>query len=74
VRHGETGFLVPHGDAAAMAAAIDRLAGSRGLVEQLGANARRFAESFTWERAADETERHLMSIVGVGGRRVGGPT
>ena len=71
VRHGETGFLVPHGDAAAMAAAIDRLAASRALVEQLGQNARRFAESFTWERAADETERHLTSIVaGMGG----GPT
>jgi len=71
VRHGETGFLVPHGDAAAMAAAIDRLAGSRELVEQLGQNARRFAESFTWERAAEETERHLMSIAGLEG---GGPT
>lgn len=68
VRHGETGFLVPHGDAAAMAAAIDRLAMSRELVEQLGTNARRFAESFTWERAADETERHLAGLIGEGGR------
>lgn len=64
VRHGETGFLVPHGDAPAMAAALDRLAASRALVEQLGRNARRFAESFTWERAADETERHLSRLIG----------
>jgi len=64
VRHGETGFLVPHGDADAMAAAIDRLAASRELVENLGGNARRFAEGFTWERAARETERHLTGVIG----------
>ena len=64
VRAGETGYLVPHGDVAAMAHAMDRLAASRELVEQLGRQARRFAESFTWERAADETERHLLRIVG----------
>ena len=45
-----------------MAAAMDRLAASRELVEQLGQNARRFAESFTWERAAEETERHLTRL------------
>ncbi|MGH7678321.1 MAG: glycosyltransferase family 4 protein [Gemmatimonadaceae bacterium] len=64
VRHGETGFLVTHADAAAMAGAMDRLAASRELVEQLGVKARRFAEGFTWERAADETERHLLRLTG----------
>ena len=64
VRHGETGFLIPHGDIAATAAAMDRLAGSAELVEQLGRQARRFAETFTWERAADETERHLARLTG----------
>ncbi|MDE3172437.1 MAG: glycosyltransferase family 4 protein [Gemmatimonadota bacterium] len=63
VRHDETGFLVPHGDTAAMAAAMDRLADDPPLVESLGVHARRFAETFTWERAADETERHLARIV-----------
>ena len=63
VRHGETGFLVPHGDTTAMAAAIDRLASSPSLVEELGRNARWFAESFTWDRAATETERHLTGII-----------
>ncbi len=45
VRDGETGFLVPHGDIAAMAAAMRRVAGSRDLVERLGAEARAFAET-----------------------------
>jgi glycosyltransferase involved in cell wall biosynthesis len=61
VRHGETGFLVPHGDVRAMAEAMGALVGSPQLVSRLGDRARRFAEGFTWERAADETERHLMS-------------
>ena len=64
VRDGETGYLVPHANEAAMAAAMDRLAASCELVETLGTQARRFAESFTWERAADETERHLMTLTG----------
>jgi len=64
VRDGETGFLVPHGDISAMSAAMRRIAESRELVVTLGTHARVFAESFTWERAADETERHLLNIVG----------
>jgi len=63
VRDGQTGFLVSHGDVRAMGAAMRRLAESRALVDQLGVAARSFAESFTWERAADETERHLRCIV-----------
>jgi glycosyltransferase involved in cell wall biosynthesis len=61
VRDGDTGFLVPHGDTAAFAAALRRLAASAALVQTLGSNARTFAESFTWERAALETESHLAT-------------
>ena len=64
VRDGDTGYLVPHGDAGAMAAAMDRLAASQSLVESLGQQARRFAETFTWERAATETEQHLTAVSG----------
>ena len=63
VRHGETGFLVPHGDVAAMAARLDAIAASPALVATLGQGARRFAESFTWERAARETVAHLAEVV-----------
>ena len=63
VRDGETGYLVPHGDPRAMAEAMRRLAADRALVDRLGAQARCFAETFTWERAAEDTERHLQQVL-----------
>jgi glycosyltransferase involved in cell wall biosynthesis len=63
VRDGETGYLVPHGDAGAMASAMARIAASPSLVGELGTAGRRFAGTFTWERAADETEAHLAAVV-----------
>jgi glycosyltransferase involved in cell wall biosynthesis len=68
VRHGETGLLVPHGDAAALAAALGRLARDAALRERLGRGARAFAESLSWERAARETEAHLEEAVAAGPR------
>jgi glycosyltransferase involved in cell wall biosynthesis len=62
VRDGDTGFLVPHGDTRAMAAAMSQLAQDPSLVTRLGVQARAFAETFTWERAAEETERHLQGV------------
>ena len=66
VRDGDTGYLVPHGDVRAMSAAMGRLAADAALVERLGAQARGFAETFTWERAAQETERHLERVLATG--------
>ena len=63
VRHGETGFLVPHGDVAAMADSMRFLSGERSLVERLGVAARHFAEGCTWARAANETDAHLHDVV-----------
>lgn len=64
VRDGVTGYLVPHGEPAAMARALDRLASSAAVVETLGRQARAFSETFTWERAAAETEQHLAAVAG----------
>jgi len=68
VKDGETGFLVPTGDVAALARAMARLATDGALRERLGRGARVFAESFSWERTAQETEFHLNAIVARGPR------
>jgi glycosyltransferase involved in cell wall biosynthesis len=63
VRHGETGELVPHGDARRLAEALARLARDPALVERYGAAARRFAEELSWEATVSATESHLHDVV-----------
>jgi len=60
---GETGFLVPGDDMHAMTAAMRGIVQSPELVEKLGSAARRFAETFTWDRAANDTIAHLEEVV-----------
>jgi glycosyltransferase involved in cell wall biosynthesis len=60
---GETGFLVPQDDPEAMAAAMRGLVQSPDLVNVLGAAGRKFAQTFTWDRSADETLAHLEEVV-----------
>ncbi|HEX9610973.1 MAG TPA: glycosyltransferase family 4 protein [Gemmatimonadales bacterium] len=67
VRHGETGYLVPHGDARALAARMLELAADAPRVEQLGRGARAFAVGLSWDRAAGATEAHLERILARGG-------
>ena len=55
VREGETGFLVPPGDAQALAEAMRRVLSDPAAGEQMGKAGRRWVASrFTWRRAADE--------------------
>jgi glycosyltransferase involved in cell wall biosynthesis len=63
VRDGETGYLVRENTPDAFAAAMRRITDEPARVSQLGVAARRFAESFTWERAARETLADLNGIV-----------
>jgi glycosyltransferase involved in cell wall biosynthesis len=63
VRHGETGYLVPHGDVEGLAARMVELADSPQLVARLGEQARRFAEGLPWDLTAAATERHLSDII-----------
>ena len=48
LRNGETGLLVPSGDTAALASAIDKLIAQRDIARRLGENGRQFvAKTFT---------------------------
>jgi len=67
VRHGETGFLVPHGDTHALADRMLALAVDPTLVARLGRAARAFAEQLSWEKAARATEAHLQRVIAQGG-------
>ena len=63
VRDGETGILFPSGDAAACAAAMEKVYNDKQLRETLGRNAKRYAESFSWENSARETLELLERTV-----------
>ena len=57
VADGETGLLVPPGDAAALAAALQRLAGDAGLRARLGSTGREHVRSqFSWARIVAQWE------------------
>jgi glycosyltransferase involved in cell wall biosynthesis len=67
VRHGTTGYLVPHGDVGALAERMLALAGDPALVARLGGAARTFAEGLSWDAAARATEAHLQRVTAQGG-------
>lgn len=62
VADGVSGILVRHGDPDAWADALTRLVGDEALRARMRAGAIRHAARFSWKRAADETERHLMAV------------
>ena len=63
VRDGKTGILFPSGDAAACASAMEKVYGDAELRASLGQNAKRYAESFSWENSARETLELLERTV-----------
>lgn len=64
VVHERTGLLVRDADNPhAWAQAMDRITSQEGLRRRFGEEARVFAETLTWERAAEETRAHLMGLV-----------
>jgi glycosyltransferase involved in cell wall biosynthesis len=63
VVHGTTGFLVPHGNVAGLAAHLRLILEDTALRERLSVGAHRFALEFSWDRAAQRTEAHLRSVL-----------
>ena len=66
VRDGQTGYLVPHGDAAALARRMLQLAEDPERVALLGDAARRVALAWSWDAAAAATEAHLGELMAAG--------
>jgi len=60
-----TGLLVSPHDPDAWAAALARLAADRAWVDELGRQARAFAETLRWETTAARTRAHLQRCLGV---------
>jgi glycosyltransferase involved in cell wall biosynthesis len=58
-----TGYLVPHGDARAVADRMLALAADPALVERLGRAARTFAEGLSWDSAARATLEHIEHTI-----------
>ena len=64
VRDGETGLLVPPGEAAALARALGRVLGDAALRGRLAAGAARWAARFDWDAAAAEVSAVLDAARG----------
>jgi glycosyltransferase involved in cell wall biosynthesis len=63
VRDGDAGILVPYGDAGAFAAAAASLLRDGDRRRRMGAAARDWARSFSWDEAVLQTERILEQAV-----------
>ncbi len=64
IRDGESGFLVPAGNARALADVLNRLAADRTLLERMSAGARRRYDDFpTWEQTAARARQYLCAVL-----------
>ncbi len=72
VRDGETGLLVPYGDDAAMAAAALELLDDPGRRTRMGAAAREWAHTFSWDRCAEESLAIFTAAAARGAASPGG--
>ena len=64
-----TGILVPHGDLPALAQALRSLIDDRERREEMGRQARLFAEGFSWDASAEAMEDFLRRVVAQSGPR-----
>lgn len=64
VKNGETGLLVPFGDAKAFAAALGRLLSDPVLKARMRESGLAWAARHTWEGAYAVTRRHLLALTG----------
>jgi len=63
VQHDQTGLLVPHGDVDALAEALRSLIGDPQRRARMSAEARSFAEEYSWDASALRVEALLNRVV-----------
>ncbi|MGQ0561689.1 MAG: glycosyltransferase family 4 protein [Gemmatimonadota bacterium] len=63
IQNGVTGFLVPHGDIAALASRLREVIADPELRARLSAQALQFARRFAWDATADRVEAFLESVI-----------
>jgi D-inositol-3-phosphate glycosyltransferase len=66
VRDGRTGYLVPDGDAAALAAKLLPLLGDPGLRATLGAHGVATAEAYSWAAVAEQIDSLYERVIAEG--------
>jgi alpha-1,3-rhamnosyl/mannosyltransferase len=64
---GEGGLLVPPGDEAALAEALQRVWSDAGLRAELAVKGRKQAARFTWQRTAEQTQAAYRAAIGMAG-------
>ena len=65
IRDGENGYLIPPGDAAALATRLQSLASDRALLTRLSINAlQRYRDQPKWEQTAGQIRKFLQKTVG----------
>jgi glycosyltransferase involved in cell wall biosynthesis len=73
VRDGATGFLVPHGDVAALADRVQSLLDDDDLRRRLSRNAVEFAQGFSWDASAEAMEGVLRRAASTRDEHPAGP-
>jgi glycosyltransferase involved in cell wall biosynthesis len=63
VQDGQTGFLVPHGDLAALVMRLEQLFDDPALYAKMRLKGLEWVKSFTWDRAAQETVQLMEEAV-----------
>jgi glycosyltransferase involved in cell wall biosynthesis len=63
IRDGETGFLFPFGDVSALTEKVTTLLTSPELRMKMGRSAAEWAHRFTWEKAAEDTDRAIEDLL-----------
>jgi glycosyltransferase involved in cell wall biosynthesis len=64
INDGQTGWLIPPGDASALAERLQCLAGDRDLLERMSlASRQRYLAHPTWKETADKIRDFLRTLV-----------